>query len=115
MVETGSPQFVMAGNVLSATLGIICGIGLVIYILKVGQFIRYPVGSIAPIFRCTRVTSYKSFARLTRKHIAIFKVEKYWTQKLYEWKESHIAVLSGSRRSRGVFRTLKKKHFKLVD
>ncbi|KAL4580639.1 hypothetical protein LXL04_016839 [Taraxacum kok-saghyz] len=134
MVETGSPQFVMAGNVLSSASGIICGIGLAFsiwmmltlfyyteylfeYVSQYNwsipaictiQFVGVLVGSIAPIVRCTTVTSKKSLATWTRKHFVIFKVEKYWTQKLYEWKESHITVLSLGRRSRSVFRKLKR-------
>ncbi|KAL4580634.1 hypothetical protein LXL04_016834 [Taraxacum kok-saghyz] len=139
MVQTGSPQFVMASNVLSSASGIIClicVIGQVIFILVVQQIFQYPadqnlfkygsqykwstsaifitqfigvlVGSIAPIFRCTTVASYKSFARWSGKYFVVFKVEKYWTQKLYEWKESHITIFSGSRRSRSVFRNLKR-------
>ncbi|MCM3763326.1 hypothetical protein M3212_21810, partial [Alkalihalobacillus oceani] len=74
------------------------------------QFIGILVGSIAPIFRCTTaVTSFKSFARWNINHLMIFKVEKYWTQKLYEWKESHhMSFLLGGRRSRSLLRNLKK-------
>ncbi|KAK9048744.1 hypothetical protein SSX86_032289 [Deinandra increscens subsp. villosa] len=64
------------------------------------QFIGIVVGSIAPIFRCFTLLSFISFANQNRNHFMVFEVEKSWTQKLYEWKESRISFLSSGRRSR---------------
>ncbi|KAJ9549882.1 hypothetical protein OSB04_022425 [Centaurea solstitialis] len=133
MAETGSPQFVMVSNPLSTTSGVICIIGLLMYIVLVLQVfsisvepVRYKseykwslivvlttqsigvlVGSIAPIFRCFVGLSFKSYTKWNLNHFAVFKVEKYWTQKLYEWKESHIPFLSSGRRSRILVHNLK--------
>ncbi|KAL6517931.1 hypothetical protein OROMI_033632 [Orobanche minor] len=133
MAETGSPQFVMVSNPISSTSGVICIIGLLMHIVLVVQVffiavepLRYKsgykwsqiailttqsigvlVGSIAPIFRCFMGLSFKSYARWNLNHFAVFKVEKYWTQKLCEWKESHMPFLSNGRRSRILVHNLK--------
>ncbi|CAH1414755.1 unnamed protein product [Lactuca virosa] len=132
MAETGSPQFVMANNPLSFASGVICVIGLVIYINLLSSIFMTPillryqsdykwsviaivttqsigvmVGVIAPIFRCSTVLSFKSFSRWNRNHLDVFKVETYWIKELCEWKESHITFLSNGRRSRRLMRILK--------
>ncbi|MFS7944176.1 hypothetical protein Hanom_Chr06g00508991 [Helianthus anomalus] len=134
MAETGSPQFVMVSNPLSSASSIICVLSMLIYLLVawvrfwfnapiltndnptwnsvykwsmviivVTQSIGVVVGSIAPIFRCFTVLSFKS---LNRNHL-VFKVDKYWTQKLSDWKESRISFLSTRRRSRALLHNLK--------
>ncbi|KAM0027141.1 hypothetical protein Hdeb2414_s0020g00566041 [Helianthus debilis subsp. tardiflorus] len=132
MAETGSPQFVMVSNPLSSASSIICVLSMLIYlfvvrfwsnasiltndnptlksvykwsmvIIVVTQSIGVVVGSIAPIFRCFTVLSFKS---LNRNHL-VFKVDKYWTQKLSDWKESRISFLSTGRRSRALLHNLK--------
>ncbi|XP_023745372.2 uncharacterized protein LOC111893526 [Lactuca sativa] len=133
MAETGSPQFVMASNPLSCASGVICVTGLATYILLlvlnfmfpiyigyqsdykwsmvvivITQSIGIVVGVISPMFRCFTVVSFKSFTRWNRNHLEVFKVEKYWTQQLCEWKESHITFLSKGPRSRSLMRNLKK-------
>ncbi|XP_022041844.1 uncharacterized protein LOC110944487 [Helianthus annuus] len=131
MVETGNPQFVMASNPLSSASGVICAISMVIYIYMVrqlmlyGDFLAYSVykksttfivvtqsigivvGSIAPILRCFTVLSFKSFANQNWKHFMGFEEEKYWTQKLCEWKERRISVLSSGCRSSVLLHNLK--------
>ncbi|MFS7897718.1 hypothetical protein Hanom_Chr00s011261g01747351 [Helianthus anomalus] len=59
------------------------------------QSIGCTVGIIAPISRCFLVFSFKNY-------FMVLKVEKYWTQKLQEWRESPIRFLSSSRRSRSL-------------
>ncbi|KAJ0914588.1 hypothetical protein HanPSC8_Chr06g0240291 [Helianthus annuus] len=134
MAETGSPQFVMVSNPLSSASSIICVLSMLIYLLVawvrfwfnasiltndsptlnsvykwsmviivVTQSIGVVVGSIAPVFRCFTVLSFKS---LNRNHL-VFKVDKYWTQKLSDWKESRISFLSTRRRSRALLHNLK--------
>ncbi|KAL8189203.1 hypothetical protein R6Q57_028769 [Mikania cordata] len=124
MAETGSPQFVMASNPLSTASGVICVIVLILNLLVVFevpygyhgeekvygsaykwsilcilivQAIGVLVGAIAPIFRCYSVLSFKLAIKWNRTHLMVFKVEKYWTQKLYEWERSPIHILSSSR------------------
>ncbi|MFS7944204.1 hypothetical protein Hanom_Chr06g00509311 [Helianthus anomalus] len=131
MVETGNPQFVMASNPLSSVSGVICAISMVIYIyigwqlMLYGDFLAYSVykkstifivvtqsigivvGSIAPILRCSTVLSFKSCANQNWKHFMGFEEEKYWTQKLCEWKERRISVLPCGCRSSVLLHNLK--------
>ncbi|KAI3713949.1 hypothetical protein L1987_72537 [Smallanthus sonchifolius] len=129
MAETGSPQFVMASNPLSTASGLISLVSLlmnsslVLETLLVGdwapvtygssykwstvaifitQSIGVVVGTIAPIFRCFSVFSFKLTIKWNRNHFNCFKVEMYWTQKLHEWKESPIPFLSTSRRTKSL-------------
>ncbi|MFS7901913.1 hypothetical protein Hanom_Chr01g00005141 [Helianthus anomalus] len=136
MAETGSPQFVMASNPLSSASGIICAISMLMYMffmflfvwlnddyqyllrsrsvykwsmvaIVVTQSIGVVVGSIAPILRCFTVLTFKSFAKQKRNYFLVFKVDKYWTEKLSKWKESHISFLSSGRRSRALLHNSK--------
>ncbi|KAL6573561.1 hypothetical protein OROHE_002023 [Orobanche hederae] len=132
MAERGSPQFVMASNLLSNASGIICLITLVAHLLImlntyishlhyrpgkwqstykwsipvifITQSIGVVVGCIAPIFRCFTVLRFKF---LIGNHLVVFKVEKYWTQMFCGWKESRLPFLSSSQRSRAFVHTLK--------
>ncbi|KAM0027144.1 hypothetical protein Hdeb2414_s0020g00566071 [Helianthus debilis subsp. tardiflorus] len=134
MAETGNPQFVMVSNPLSSASGIICGSSMLIYMffmflslkdyphfprsrsvykwsmnaMVVTQSIGVVAGSIAPLLRCFTVLSFKSFAKQNRNYFFVFKVEKYWTQKLSEWKESRISFLSSGRRYRALLHNSKK-------
>ncbi|MFS8030873.1 hypothetical protein Hanom_Chr17g01539191 [Helianthus anomalus] len=131
MAETGCPQFVMASNPLSIAAGLICVISLLVNIFlvviyTVGGNWMYPrlrytspyqwsttaifvtqsagvvVGTIAPVSRCFSVLSFKSVTRGKTNHFMFLKVEKYYTQKLHEWKQSPIPFLSINRRSRSI-------------
>ncbi|KAL8201400.1 hypothetical protein R6Q57_012739 [Mikania cordata] len=114
MAETGNPQFVMASNPLSTASGVICVIILSVKLLMAfkdvihtkilcqspykwstivifaAQSIGVLVGTIAPIFRCFSVFSFKLVTNWNGNHILFFRVENYWTQKLHEWKLSPI-------------------------
>ncbi|KAK9070198.1 hypothetical protein SSX86_010598 [Deinandra increscens subsp. villosa] len=132
MAETGSPQFVMASNPLSTASGVICVIVLIsnlfvvidnfgdhrkqvvygssykwsILFILITQSVGVLVGTIAPIFRCFSVLSFKLATKWNKSHLLVFKVEKYWTQKLSEWKQSPAHFLSGNR-TRALFYNLK--------
>ncbi|KAJ0700948.1 hypothetical protein HanOQP8_Chr10g0373801 [Helianthus annuus] len=120
MAESGSPQFVMASNPLSTASGVICVILNSLNLLMVQSFpfrehqcesvyrrsipfilmtqvIGVGVGTIAPVARCYSVLNFKFFTKWKRNHLMVFKVEKYWTQLLCEWKQSPIHFLSSSR------------------
>ncbi|XP_076928097.1 uncharacterized protein LOC143591928 [Bidens hawaiensis] len=123
MAETGSPQFVMASNPSSTASGVICVCVLMINLLVVRevrfgvhgeqlyksaykgsilfivitQSIGVFVGAIAPICRCFSVLSFKLITKWSNTQLMVFKVEKYWTQKLQEWKQSPIHFLSSNR------------------
>ncbi|KAM0027171.1 hypothetical protein Hdeb2414_s0020g00566391 [Helianthus debilis subsp. tardiflorus] len=131
MVETGNLQFVMVSNPLSSASGVICAISMVVYIYMVrqlmlyGDFLAYSVykkstifivvtqsigivvGSIAPILRCFTVLSFKSCANQNWKHVMGSEEEKYWTQKLCEWKVRRISVLPSGCRSSVLLHNLK--------
>ncbi|PWA42036.1 hypothetical protein CTI12_AA379720 [Artemisia annua] len=134
MAETGSPQFVMVSSPLSIASGVICVFVLLmqtsvmvgfrnnyqkygnaygsvykrsILFIHVTQSIGVAVGTIAPMIRCFSVLSFKLVTKLNRNHLMVCKVEKYWTQKLYEWKENQIPFPSSSRRSRIVIYNFK--------
>ncbi|XP_076882967.1 uncharacterized protein LOC143531588 [Bidens hawaiensis] len=120
MAETGSPQFVMAINPLSTASGVICVIvlGLKLSVLEIQfreprvyksvykwsilfivitHFIGVLMGTIAPIFRCFSVLSFKLVTKWNMTYLMVFKVEKHWTQKLCEWKQSRMHFLSSDR------------------
>ncbi|KAK9049613.1 hypothetical protein SSX86_031418 [Deinandra increscens subsp. villosa] len=124
MAETGNPQFIMASNPLSTASGVICVLVSILNLLVVlevplgyhgeakvygsaykwsilfvviTQSIGVLVGTIAPIFRCFSVLSFKLVTKWNMTHLRVFKVEKYWTQKLSEWKQSPVTFLSGNR------------------
>ncbi|GKA41379.1 phosphoglucosamine mutase [Tanacetum coccineum] len=75
--------------------------------IVVTQSIGVVVGNIAPMFRCFSVLSFKLVTRWDRSRFMAIKVEKHWTQKLYEWKQYQIPILLSSRRSRIVLYNLK--------
>nr|XP_043639814.1 uncharacterized protein LOC122610925 [Erigeron canadensis] len=75
--------------------------------IVITQSIGVVVGTIAPIFRCFSVLNYRLITEWTRNYLMFFEVEKYWTQRLYDWKQSHIPILSSSRRSRTFVYNLK--------
>ncbi|KAM0016081.1 hypothetical protein Hdeb2414_s0020g00566431 [Helianthus debilis subsp. tardiflorus] len=114
MAQTGSPQFVMATTPLSSASVIICAVSLalhisllrhawesqqinksvykkstsaILYMLTLGVV----VGTVAPIWRCFTVLRCKWFGNYNRNH---FSVEKFWTQRLCDWKESDISFFS---------------------
>nr|XP_043633328.1 uncharacterized protein LOC122604506 [Erigeron canadensis] len=129
MAETGSPQFVMASNSLSISSGIICVFSLLTYIvlmiftihaiiaygyssharesdyqwsmyfIAITQSIGVVVGSIAPIFRCFTIVNFEMFTKQHKNQFMVFKVEKYWIQKLGQWKEGDASSLSSRSRS----------------
>ncbi|PWA39182.1 hypothetical protein CTI12_AA574400 [Artemisia annua] len=133
MAETGSPQFVMASSPLSTASGVICIFVLLmqtlvmleflhgdrrvyacgsvykqsILFIVVTQSIGVVVGNIAPMFRCFSVLSFKLVTKWDMNHFMALKVEKYWTQKLYEWKQNQIPILLSCHRSRTVLYNLK--------
>ncbi|KAD3641923.1 hypothetical protein E3N88_31147 [Mikania micrantha] len=124
MAETSSPQFVTTSNPLSTASGVICVIviamnsimlsffkfGVKIYELDspykwstlailATQSIGVLVGAVAPISRCFWVFSFKFATNPNMNHYSVFKVDKYWTQKLHEWKQSPMVSFQSSNRS----------------
>nr|XP_043623685.1 uncharacterized protein LOC122595399 [Erigeron canadensis] len=117
MSETGNPQFVIACSPISCAIGVVClfnasqvcGVLVAellmpsyfsygrsdykwsIKLIITMQFIGVLVGSIAPTFRCvTSISYFKISKNWSAKHLNMFRVERQWTQKLHQWKRSHI-------------------------
>ncbi|GJY90692.1 hypothetical protein Tco_0505888 [Tanacetum coccineum] len=112
MAETSNPQFVAACSAISSTSGIICAasaLGHIVttvftfYIVSpmgyksdykwsmkaifIIQSIEVILGTIALIFRCFADLSFKVTNTWNWNHINVFKVEKYWTRTLSDWKQ----------------------------
>ncbi|GJU58660.1 hypothetical protein Tco_1236426 [Tanacetum coccineum] len=68
-------------------------------ILKV-QLIGSLVGTIAPLCRCYAAMTFKLSIKWIWNHIKVFKVESYWTHKLYYWKQSSIPFSVNSRKTK---------------
>ncbi|PWA91426.1 hypothetical protein CTI12_AA089520 [Artemisia annua] len=71
------------------------------------HFIGSLVGTIAPLCRCYAALSFKLSIEWIWSHIKVFKVESYWTQKLYDWKQSSIPFSVGSRKIKIVIQNFK--------
>ncbi|KAJ0914566.1 hypothetical protein HanPSC8_Chr06g0240041 [Helianthus annuus] len=108
MATTRSPQFVLAYTPLSSASSVICVISMVVYIslswhglqgigiiytsvyksstglIFFAQSVGVLIGSVFSIYRCYAVLRLKSFANQNRNCFSVFKVERYWTQKLCE-------------------------------
>ncbi|XP_024995349.1 uncharacterized protein LOC112528559 [Cynara cardunculus var. scolymus] len=124
MAGTSSPQFVMITTPLCSAAGIACVPAVALYyyffvliwadlegiayldfgsdyewsivVIVVIQSIGILVGNIAPLFRCFAALSFKLSLKWVKKHTKVCEVEKYWTQKLLEWKQIPLAFpLSG--------------------
>ncbi|GJZ89794.1 hypothetical protein Tco_0661721 [Tanacetum coccineum] len=77
-----------------------------ILFILVTQSIGVVVGTIAPMFRCFSVLSFKLVTKWDMNHLMVFKVEKYWTQKLYEWKQSIGFQKTGKEQNSGLLELL---------
>ncbi|KAI3508036.1 hypothetical protein L1887_23035 [Cichorium endivia] len=112
MAETGSPQFMTACSATTYASGVICTLSTLLQIVMMFPMIRYLnaygsdykwsteviliiqfigiiVGTIAPLSRCFAALSFKLSVNWIWNHIKVSKVESYWTQKLYDWKQSN--------------------------
>ncbi|KAJ0613231.1 hypothetical protein HanHA300_Chr01g0035851 [Helianthus annuus] len=117
MAASGNPQFVIACSPICYALGVLCSciairslVRLVdlfkntsvvfygkldykwsIHIILTMQLFRILVGCIAPVFRCfTAIRYFNISRRWSMNHLNVFKVEKYWTQRLQHWRHVHV-------------------------
>ncbi|KAJ9549884.1 hypothetical protein OSB04_022427 [Centaurea solstitialis] len=131
MAATCNPQFVMITTPLCSMVGLICvSVTILHYIFLVYIFIIYrshkiylmyesdyrwsilviyitqsigiTLGTIAPVFRCFAVLRFKLSIKWIKKHTKVWKVEKYWTQKLSEWKRIPLAFQLGGHTSKAL-------------
>ncbi|CAH1452452.1 unnamed protein product [Lactuca virosa] len=132
MAETGSPQFMTACFATTSAAGVICALSsglhtsfVIVNFKKIAehkynsdyrwsmpvifmiQFIGVILGTIAPVARCFAALRFKLSVKWIWKQVNVCKVESYWTQKLYDWKQSNITFLSSSRNCKIVIQNLK--------
>ncbi|GJY80744.1 hypothetical protein Tco_0493495 [Tanacetum coccineum] len=132
MAGTGSPQFISACSATTSASGVICvastaiHLFFIIYIITNGyvvdwqsdykwpitailiiQFIGNLLGTIAPLCRCYAALTFKLSIKWIWNHIKVFNVESYWTQKLYDWKQSSIPFSVNSRKTKIVIQNFK--------
>ncbi|XP_023756894.1 uncharacterized protein LOC111905430 [Lactuca sativa] len=121
MASTGNPQFFTACSATSCASGVISAISTVLHVIVIlfivgslgdfrsdykwsalviliTQFIGSIVGTMAPLSRCFAALSFKLSIKWIWNNMNVFKVESYWTQTLYDLKESTMPFLSCSRK-----------------
>ncbi|CAK9173204.1 unnamed protein product [Ilex paraguariensis] len=130
MAETSGPQFVMARSVICIASGAIfvlttaltvrvssitikpgfeyyyhywkhsSSYGWSIPLIVVIQIIGIIVGTVAPTFRWIIAISFKCSQKDGNSYLNEFKVEKYWIQRLVEWKERPLPLRIRGRKLR---------------
>ncbi|KAJ0816161.1 hypothetical protein HanPI659440_Chr00c19g0734301 [Helianthus annuus] len=135
MAGSGSPEFITACFHTTSTSGVICLIvtllhtyivvwaaplhkisnkqcdsnyGWSMVVILVVQFIGVMIGTIAPLSRCFSILNLKVSSETISKRFKLFKVECYWTQKLYDWKHSSTRLPFHSHNLQVVIETLKR-------
>ncbi|CAH1424180.1 unnamed protein product [Lactuca virosa] len=121
MAGTGNPQFMTACSATGSASGVVCALSTVLHVIimlfTVGrtkdyksdykwsmmviliiQFIGSLLGTIAPLCRCFAALSFKLSIKWIWNSMKVFKVESYWTQKLFDLKQSSIPFFSCSRK-----------------
>ncbi|KAI3677261.1 hypothetical protein L1987_86884 [Smallanthus sonchifolius] len=115
--ETNNPQFVIACTPISSAFGVLCPLFVLssgsdieatirgreynwigtsdykwsLKIIFIVQSFGVVVGSIAPIFRCfTSIGHYNDSQKWSKSDLNVFRVEKYWIQRLQQWKHRHV-------------------------
>lgn len=133
MGGTGSHEFITVCSTTTSASGVICVLSTITHIVTVlwtrlelqskycqsdyqwsmsmilvTQFIGVVVGTIAPLFRCFVSLSFKMSIERIWKHISnVFETERYWTQKLSDWKQSSIPITFRTRKCKVVIEKLK--------
>ncbi|MFS7894849.1 hypothetical protein Hanom_Chr08g00707991 [Helianthus anomalus] len=130
MAETGSPQFMIvcsattsASGVINVSSTLLHGIIImyttqhmmdygseykrVSFMILITQFTGVILGTVAPLSRCFAFLSFKVSIKQIWKHIKVFKVESYYTQKLSYWKQSSVPFKFSSRGFKIVIQDLK--------
>ncbi|KAI3523297.1 hypothetical protein L1887_01358 [Cichorium endivia] len=130
MAQTGSPQFMTACSVTTSASGVICAFLTILHfniiplnikflgdyksdynwstlMIFVIQFVGVILGTVAPFSRCFAALSFKVSIKRLQKHVKVSKVEKYWTEKLSDWKQSTIPFPSSGRKCKIVIQNFK--------
>ncbi|KAJ0745406.1 hypothetical protein HanPI659440_Chr10g0398311 [Helianthus annuus] len=74
-------------------------------VILIVQSIGVLIGTIVPLSRCFATLSFEGFFSI---HFKVFKVERYWTDKLNDWKQASIRLPFHSRRLNVVIETSKR-------
>ncbi|XP_047942855.1 uncharacterized protein LOC125189642 [Salvia hispanica] len=132
MAETGSPQFVMARSVISGASGLMCllmaltlvesyvrvrllygeytesnykwSINWILHIQSVGV----ALGTIAPLMRWYVAAWFKISEIGQRSLVEEFKIEKYWTSRVVEWRERPLPLQIRSHKFRKLLHEAKR-------
>ncbi|XP_023745300.1 uncharacterized protein LOC111893479 [Lactuca sativa] len=131
MAGTGNPQFMIVSSATTSASGAICALSAAFHtvimffsipaprstsksdykwslsVILITQFIGIILGTIAPLSRCFAALSFKVSLKWIVNHIKVSNVESYWTQKLYDWKQSSIPFPYSSRKCKIVIQSLK--------
>ncbi|KAJ0764648.1 hypothetical protein HanPI659440_Chr08g0294511 [Helianthus annuus] len=130
MAETGSPQFMIVCSATTSASGVICVSSTLLHgtimmyttqhtmdygseykgsvlVILITQFTGIILGTVAPVSRCFALLSFKVSIKQIWKHIKVFKVESYYTQRLTDWKQSSVPVKVSSRICKIVIQDLK--------
>ncbi|KAJ0815976.1 hypothetical protein HanPI659440_Chr00c23g0735811 [Helianthus annuus] len=140
MAGSGSPQFITACFHTTSASGVICLLVTILHsctmfgvihsiwhkyydydsdygwsmiVIVIVQYIGLVIGTIAPLSRCFATLSFKVSSKIIRNHFNVFKVERRWTQKLYDWKHTSIRLSFRSRNLEVVIETLKRLFFSI--
>ncbi|KAK9071315.1 hypothetical protein SSX86_009883 [Deinandra increscens subsp. villosa] len=134
MAGSGSPQFITACFRTTSASGVICVLVTILHTLTLSwtvkaiitkdcdsdyswsmivilivQSIGVVIGKIAPLSRCFATLSFNiMYSEIISDHFKVFKVESYWTHKLYDWKRASIRLPFRSHKLKVVIETLKK-------
>ncbi|KAJ0531627.1 hypothetical protein HanRHA438_Chr10g0475931 [Helianthus annuus] len=133
MAGSGSPQFITACFHTTSASGVICLLVIILHtytmprtieaildkdydsdydssmiVIAIVQSIGLVIGTVAPLSRWFATLSFKVSSKIIANHFNVFKVERYWTQKLYDWKHARINLPFRSRNLEVVIETLKR-------
>ncbi|KAM0018066.1 hypothetical protein Hdeb2414_s0027g00695041 [Helianthus debilis subsp. tardiflorus] len=133
MAGSGSPQFITACFHTTSASGVICLLVIILHtytmprtieaildkdydsdydssmiVIAIVQYIGLVIGTVAPLSRWFATLSFKVSSKIIANHFNVFKVERYWTQKLYDWKHARINLPFRSRNLEVVIETLKR-------
>ncbi|KAM0002789.1 hypothetical protein Hdeb2414_s0313g00864911 [Helianthus debilis subsp. tardiflorus] len=133
MAGSGSPQFITTCFRTTSASGVICvfvtilhtftmfwsieailnkdcdsDYGLSMIAIVIVQFIGVVIGTIAPLSRCFATLSFKVSLKIISNDFKVFKLERYWTSKLSDWKRESLKLPFRSHGLNVVIELLKK-------
>ncbi|KAJ0816159.1 hypothetical protein HanPI659440_Chr00c19g0734281 [Helianthus annuus] len=115
MAESGNPQFIAACFHTTSASAVICILVTILHtrtvyrtiimfakdydsdykwstvVILIVQFIGVVIGTIAPLSRCFATLSFKVSTKIISSHFKVFKVERYWSNMLHDWKRASIS------------------------